>query len=334
MSVKFAINGFGRIGRCAARILCDCEDAELVAINDTATRDLTRYLLQYDTTHGEFKHKVEVINDKFIAINGKKIRVFSTRDPNELEFAADVVLECTGAFLTQDSCEVHIKNGANLVVISAPPKDDTPMFVMGVNDDKFNGQNVISNASCTTNCLAPVAKVLDENFGISKALMSTTHAYTATQKLIDSKTKNIRRSRSAPTNIIPTTTGAAKAIGKILPNLEGKMHGIAIRVPVADVSMIDLTAVLDKNISVDEINSAFLEYSNSKMRGILGIDNDFRVSSDFIGSEFAAVLVADMTQVMGENLVKILAWYDNEWGYSKQLVKLALYAHKRLKNDK
>lgn len=334
MSVKFAINGFGRIGRCVGRILCECENAELVAINDTASRDLTRYLLQYDTIHGEFKHKVEVINDDFIAIDGKKIRVFSTRNPNELEFNADIVFECTGAFLTQESCEIHIKNGANLVVISAPPKDDTPMFVMGVNNEKFAKQKIISNASCTTNCLAPLAKVLDDKFGILKGLMNTTHAYTATQKLLDTKTKNIRRSRSAPANIIPTSTGAAKAISKILPNLEGKMHGIALRVPIADVSLVDLTALLNKNVSVDDINQAFYEYANSTMSGILSIDNDFRVSSDFITSSFSAILVADMTQVVGENLVKILAWYDNEWGYSKRLVELGFYAHERLKNDR
>lgn len=333
MSVKFAINGFGRIGRCAARIVCDTHGAELVAINDTASRDLTRHLLQYDSVHGEFKHKVEIINDDFIAIDGKKIKVFSTRDPNELkfkDFGANVVLECTGAFLTTQSCKPHIDNGADLVVMSAPPKDETPMFVMGVNNEKYSGEKIISNASCTTNCLAPVAKILDDEFGIVKGLMSTTHAYTATQKLLDVKSKDFRRSRAAALNIIPTTTGAAKSISKILPNLENKMHGISLRVPVANVSIIDLTVLLNKNTSADEINSMFKKYMNGSMKGILGVDKDFRVSSDFIGSNFSAIVARDMTQVVSENLVKILAWYDNEWGYSKRLVELGIFAFERL----
>ena len=222
MALKIAINGFGRIGRCTARIALSRDDVELVAINDTAKREITRYLLQYDTIHREFNKKVEVIDDDYIAVDGKKIRVFSTRDPHELKFSdfgAQAVLECTGAFLTQESCEAHIKNGANLVVISAPAKDDTPTFVMGVNEETYAGEKIISNASCTTNCLAPIAKIIDKEFKIIKGLMTTTHAYTSSQSLVDVKTKDFRRSRAAALNIIPTSTGAAKAINLVLPNL-------------------------------------------------------------------------------------------------------------------
>ncbi|NLY04147.1 MAG: type I glyceraldehyde-3-phosphate dehydrogenase [Campylobacter sp.] len=328
MALKVAINGFGRIGRCVARIVLEREDIELVAINDTAKREITRYLLQYDSVHGEFKRKVEVINDEYISVDGRKIRVFSTREPKELGFkdeGAEVVLECTGAFLTKEKCEPYLEGGIKLVVMSAPAKDDTPTFVMGVNHESYKGESIISNASCTTNCLGPVAKVLDDKFGIEKGFMTTAHAYTASQPLLDTKDKDFRRSRAAATNIVPTTTGAAKAIGLVLPNLQGKLHGLSLRVPVPNVSMVDLTALLSKDATVQEINEAFKEYA-LKNHEILLVDEDCRVSSDFISSPYSSVLASDMTSVVDGNLVKVLAWYDNEWGYSQRLVDLALYA--------
>ena len=335
MAVKIAINGFGRIGRCAARIILERnfagEDVELVAFNDTATRDMTRYLLKYDSVHGEFKHDVRIIDDGHIEVDGKKIRVFSTRDLNELNYAdygVDVVLECTGKFLTTEKCEPYLARGVKKVVMSAPAKDDTPTFVIGVNDDKYAGEAIISNASCTTNGLAPVAKVLDEKFGIQKALMTTIHAYTHGQSLVDVKAKDFRRSRAAALNIAPTTTGAAKAIAKVLPQLNGKMHGQAVRVPVANVSMVDLTAILGKSASAEDINAAFREAADGSMKGILLVDDDSRVSSDFCTSSYSSIVASDTTQVICGDMVKIFAWYDNEWGYSHRLIDLALRAVK------
>ena len=329
--IKVAINGFGRIGRCAARIILDRDDVELVAINDTAKRDMTRYLLKYDSVHGEFKKDVKVINDDYIEVEGKKIRVFSTRDLNELDYAAygvDVVLECTGKFLTTESCTPYLQKGIKKVVMSAPAKDDTPTFVYGVNDDTYANQAVISNASCTTNCLAPIAKILEEKFGIKKALMTTIHAYTNGQSLVDVKSKDFRRSRAAALNIVPTTTGAAKAIGKVMPSLKGKIHGQSVRVPTPNVSMVDLTAVLNKTVSVDEINEAFREASLGSMKGLVLVDDDERVSSDFCTSPYSSVVAADVTQVICDDMVKVMAWYDNEWGYSCRLVDMAVVAVK------
>lgn len=329
MSVKVAINGFGRIGRCAARIILGRDDVELVAINDTAKRDMTRYLLKYDTVHGEFKQDVNVLNDEFIEVGGKKIRVFSTRDLNELDYAAygaDVALECTGKFLTTEGCQPYLAKGVKKVVMSAPAKDDTPTYVIGVNSDLYKGEAIVSNASCTTNGLAPVAKVLDENFGIVKGLMTTIHAYTHGQSLVDVKAKDFRRSRAAALNIAPTTTGAAKAIAKVLPQLSGKMHGQSVRVPVANVSMVDLTAVLAKKTSVDEVNDAFRAAAKGAMNGILLVDDDARVSSDFCTSSYSSIVASDTTQVICDDMVKIFAWYDNEWGYSERLVDLAVLA--------
>jgi len=331
MALKIAINGFGRIGRCAARIALSRDDVELVAINDTAKREITRYLLQYDTVHREFNKKVELINDDYIAVDGKKIRVFSTRDINELKFAdlgATAVLECTGAFLTTEACQKYLDNGLNLVVLSAPAKDNTPTFVMGVNEKDYKGEKIISNASCTTNGLAPIAKVLDKEFGIVKGLMTTAHAYTATQSLLDTKTKDFRRSRAAALNIVPTTTGAAKAINLVLPNLKGKLHGMALRVPVANVSMVDLNVLLAKKTTAEEINEKFREYANGEMKGILLVDDDRRVSSDFTTCSYSSIVASDLTQVIDGDMTKVMAWYDNEWGYSVRLVDLAVYASK------
>lgn len=333
MSVKIAINGFGRIGRCATRIALSRDDIDIVAINDTApTRDITRYLLQYDTVHREFNKKVEVIDENAISVDGKKIPIYSTRDPKELDFAkygANVVLECTGVFLTKEKCSVYLENGMDLVVMSAPAKDDTATFVMGVNEDKYAGEKIISNASCTTNCLAPIAKVIDDKFGIVKGLMTTAHAYTASQNLLDVKGKDFRKSRAAATNIIPATTGAAKAISLVLPNLKGKMHGLALRVPVPNVSIVDLNVLLSKKTTADEVNAAFEEYANGAMKGILMVDKDERVSSDFTTCPYSSIVAKDLTQVVDGDMLKVMAWYDNEWGYSQRLLDLAVYAYKK-----
>ena len=329
--IKIAINGFGRIGRCAARIALNRDDVELIAINDTAKRDLTRYLLQYDTVHGEFGKKVEVINDDYISVDGKKIKVFSTREPGELKFAeigAEVVLECTGAFLTTEKSQVYINNGIKKVVMSAPAKDDTPTFVMGVNEKTYAGQDIISNASCTTNCLGPVAKILDDELGIEKGLMTTIHAYTHGQSLVDVKGRDFRRSRAAACNIIPTNTGAAKAINLVLPQLKGKMHGQSVRVPVPNVSMVDLNVLTKKETTKDELNEIFRTYQNGAMKSILFVDDDERVSSDFCTNPYSSIVASDLTQVICGNMIKVMSWYDNEWGYSNRLIDLAVYAMK------
>lgn len=329
--IKIAINGFGRIGRCAARIALNRDDVELIAINDTAKRDLTRYLLQYDTVHGEFGKKVEVINDDYISVDGKKIRVFSTREPGELKFAdlgVEVVLECTGAFLTTEKSQVYINNGIKKVIMSAPAKDDTPTFVMGVNEKTYAGQDIISNASCTTNCLGPVAKILDDELGIEKGLMTTIHAYTHGQSLVDVKGRDFRRSRAAACNIIPTSTGAAKAINLVLPQLKGKMHGQSVRVPVPNVSMVDLNVLTKKETTKDELNEIFRTYQNGAMKGILFVDDDERVSSDFCTNPYSSIVASDLTQVICGNMIKVMSWYDNEWGYSNRLIDLAVYAMK------
>ncbi|MBE2984438.1 type I glyceraldehyde-3-phosphate dehydrogenase [Campylobacter sp. RM9344] len=332
MSVKIAINGFGRIGRCAARIILERDDCELVAINDTAKREMTRYLLKFDTVHGEFKHDVKVVSDDCIEVDGKKIKVYSTRDANELDFAgcgADVVLECTGANLTSEKCEPFIKNGIKKVVMSAPAKDDTPTYVIGVNTDDYKNEAIISNASCTTNCLAPVVKILDSAFGIQKGLMTTIHAYTHGQSILDVKGKDFRRSRAAAANMIPTTTGAAKAIGKVMPHLLGKMHGQSIRVPMPNVSLVDLTVVLGKQTTVEEVNEAFKKASLNEFKNLIKIDDEYRVSSDFMSDPASSIFVPDTTQVICGDMVKVLAWYDNEWGYSARLVDMGVFVGKR-----
>ncbi|BCX79698.1 type I glyceraldehyde-3-phosphate dehydrogenase [Campylobacter sp. 19-13652] len=327
MAVKMAINGFGRIGRCVARIILERDDVELVAINDTATRDLTRYLLKYDSVHGEFKHSVNVINDDYIEVDGKKIRVFSTREADELgfsDFGAQVVLECTGAHLSSEKCEKFINRGVGKVIMSAPAKDDTPTYVYGVNSDSYAGEAIISNASCTTNCLAPVAKVLDDKFGIDRGLMTTIHSYTHGQSIVDAKcAKDVRRGRAGAANMGPTSTGAAKAIGLVMPHLKGRLNGISVRVPTVNVSMIDLTAVLKRSVSAEELNEAFKEAERGYMAGVLAVDSDKRVSSDFNGSGYSSIVIEDMTRVVADDTVKVLAWYDNEWGYSQRLVDMA-----------
>jgi len=327
MAIKVAINGLGRIGRCVAKIISQRDDLELVAINDTATNKMLEYNLKYDSVHGVFEDvKVE---DGYLYIKNEKAKIFSTRDLKEIDFAscgAQIVLECTGAFLTQEKVQPFLDNGIDKVIFSAPAKDDTATFVMGVNHDSYKGQKVISNASCTTNGLAPVVKVLDDSFGIINGLMTTIHSYTSSQPILDAKhKKDPRKGRSGAINLVPTTTGAAKAIGKVLPHLNGKLNGQAIRVPTPNVSMVDLTANLSTRVSVDDINDAFKAAANGYMKGIIGVDEIYRVSSDFNGCSISSIVPLDTTQVIDETLVKVLAWYDNEWGYSERLVDLAIW---------
>ncbi|MBA3026941.1 MAG: type I glyceraldehyde-3-phosphate dehydrogenase [Sulfurimonas sp.] len=333
MALKIAINGFGRIGRCVARIAAKRDDVELVAINDMASMDMMMYLLKNDSVHGTFKSEVIQLDEHNISIDGQKIRVFSDRDPKNLKFAdfgADMVLECTGVFLTQESAQIHIDNGVEKVLFSAPAKDKlTPTFVLGVNEEKYDGQKIVSNASCTTNCLGPVARVLDDAFGIEKGLMTTIHSYTNDQNILDVKhSSDKRRARAGAINMIPTTTGAAKAISLVMPQLEGKLHGQSIRVPTPDVSMVDLNVVVSKKTTKEEVTAVFNEVANNRLKGLLLMDKDMRVSQDFVGSEYSAIVAEDLTQVIGGDMVKIMAWYDNEWGYSMRLIDMAIHISK------
>ncbi len=333
MALKVAITGFGRIGRCVARILDKRDDIDLVVVNDTADREMTKYLLKYDSVHGEFDGDVEILEDDYMQIGRSKVKFLSSRDPKELDFAkygAEVLLECTGAFYTQEKSKPYIDNGIKKVIFSAPAKDkETPTFVMGVNEDKYNGEKIISNASCTTNALGPVTKVLDDAFGIEKGLITTCHSYTNDQNILDVKhKKDPRRARAAAVNMIPTTTGAARAIGLVMPHLQGKLNGQAIRVPTPDVSIIDLNVIVKKSVTKEEVNRAFDEAAKGAMSKYIMVDYDKRVSSDFIGCEISAIVAADLTQVIGDNMVKVMAWYDNEWGYSCRLIDMATHISK------
>ncbi len=333
MALKIAINGFGRIGRCVARIAATRDDVEIVAINDMASMDMMLYLLKNDSVHGTFKSEVIQIDDEYITIDGHRIRVFSDRDPKNLKFAdcgADMVLECTGVFLTQESAQVHIDNGVEKVLFSAPSKDtETDTFVMGVNHELYAGQKIVSNASCTTNCLGPVAKVLDDAFGIEKGLMTTIHSYTNDQNILDVKhSKDKRRARAGAINMIPTTTGAAKAISLVMPQLKGRLHGQSVRVPTPDVSMVDLNVVVKCQTTREEVTKVFNEAAEGTLKGLLLMDKDMRVSQDFVGCEYSSIVAEDLTQVIGGDMVKIMAWYDNEWGYSMRLVDMALHISK------
>ena len=331
--MKIAINGFGRIGRMVTRLLVACSDLELVAINDLASIEMACYLLKYDSVHGGFEGECEVVDENTLLIDGRDVAYSREPDSKKLDFSAygaDVVLECTGLFLTTREVEHHIQKGVGHVIISAVAKDATPTYVLGVNANEYSGERIISNGSCTTNCLAPIAKILDEKFGIEKGLMTTVHSYTNGQNLLDVKhPSDMRRSRAAAQNIIPTTTHAAQGIYKVLPTLRGKLHGQSVRVPVADVSMMDLTLVLGKNSDVQSINNLFDKASRNEFNGIIAVDYDKRVSSDFLGSAFSSIVAADLTQVIGDNLVKIMAWYDNECGYSNRLIEMARYITKR-----
>ena len=325
MTIRIGINGFGRIGRLAFRRAMTLADVEIVGINDLIEVDYLAYMLRYDSTHGRFQGEVAVENGQLV-VNGQVIRISAERDPNNLkwgEVGADYVLESTGFFLTDDSARAHINAGAKRVVMSAPSKDATPMFVMGVNHSSYAGQDVVSNASCTTNCLAPVAKVLHDNFGIVNGLMTTVHATTATQKTVDGPSvKDWRGGRGAAQNIIPSSTGAAKAVGRVIPELNGKLTGMAFRVPTPDVSVVDLTVNLAKPASYDQIKAAMKAASEGPMAGILAYTEDEVVSTDFLGESCTSVFDAGAGIALTDTFVKVVAWYDNEWGYGCKCLDL------------
>jgi glyceraldehyde 3-phosphate dehydrogenase len=324
--MKIGINGFGRIGRLAFRAAIERPDIEVVGINDLVEPDYMAYMLKYDSTHGQFKGTIAVEGGHLV-VNGKTIRVTAEKDPANLkwnEVGAEVVIESTGLFLTQETAQKHIDAGAKKVVMSAPAKDDTPTFVMGVNHKELKAsQTIVSNASCTTNCLAPIAKVLNDKFGIESGLMSTIHAVTATQKTVDGPShKDWRGGRGAYQNIIPSSTGAAKAVGLVLPVLKGKLTGMSFRVPVADVSVVDLTVQLKTPASYEAIKAAMKEASEGEMKGILGYTEDEVVSEDFKGDARTSIFDAKAGIALSDTFVKVVSWYDNEWGYSNKLVDL------------
>jgi len=333
MAVKIGINGFGRIGRLVFRAAINNPEVEVRGINDPFIDvDYMKYMLRYDTVHGKFEGDIAVEDGKLV-VNGKKISVYASMNPDEIpwsECGAEYIVESTGVFLTTEKASAHFKGGAKKVVISAPAKDNTPMFVMGVNNDKYTkDMKVVSNASCTTNCLAPLAKVIHENFGIVEGLMTTVHSITATQKTVDGPSKkDWRGGRAAAHNIIPSSTGAAKAVGKVIPELNGKLTGMSFRVPTPDVSVVDLTCRLEKAATYDEIKAAVKRASENELKGILGYTEDDVVSSDFIHDPHTSIFDAKAGISLNDHFVKLVSWYDNEWGYSNKVVDLIMHMAK------
>ena len=326
MTIRVGINGFGRIGRMVFRAAQDFDDIEVVGINDLLDPDYLAYMLKHDSVHGRFKGDIAVDGNTLV-VNGKAIRLTAERDPSQLkwnEIEADIVIESTGLFLTKETAQKHIDAGAKKVIMSAPSKDDTPMFVYGVNDDRYAGEAIISNASCTTNCLAPIAKVIHDNFGLKRGLMTTVHAATATQKTVDGPSmKDWRGGRGILENIIPSSTGAAKAVGVVLPELNGKLTGMSFRVPTSDVSVVDLTVELDKEASYDDICTAMKQASEGSMKGVLAYTEDKVVSTDFRGEACTSTFDAEAGIAMDSTFVKLVSWYDNEWGYSCKVIEMA-----------
>lgn len=327
MTIKIGINGFGRIGRMVFRAAVqNFSDIEVVGINDLLEPEYLAYMLQFDSVHGRFKGEIAVEGNNLI-VNGKKIRLTAVKDPAELkwdEVGADIVIESTGLFLTKETAQKHITAGAKKVIMSAPSKDDTPMFVFGVNDSKYAGETIISNASCTTNCLAPVAKILNDNWGIKRGLMTTVHAATATQKTVDSPSnKDWRGGRGILENIIPSSTGAAKAVGVVIPELNKKLTGMSFRVPTSDVSVVDLTVELNKEASYADICAAMKAASVGAMKGVLGYTEAKVVSTDFRGESCTSVFDAEAGMALDSTFVKVVSWYDNEWGYSSKCLEMA-----------
>ena len=326
--IKLGINGFGRIGRMVFRAAVEnfSDDIQVVGINDLLDADYLAYMLKYDSVHGEFKHDIKV-EDNFLIVDGNKIQVFAEKDPSQITWGAlnvDVVVESTGFFLTEELASAHIKAGAKKVIMSAPSKDATPMFVYGVNDKTYAGQTIISNASCTTNCLAPISKVLNDKFGIVRGLMTTVHAATATQKTVDGPSKkDWRGGRGILENIIPSSTGAAKAVGKVLPQLNGKLTGMSLRVPTSDVSFVDLTVELKKECTYEEICAAMKEASEGELKGVLGYTNEAVVSTDFRNDSHTSIFDEKAGIQLDGTFVKVCAWYDNEWGYSNKVLEMA-----------
>jgi glyceraldehyde 3-phosphate dehydrogenase len=326
--LKIAINGFGRIGRSVARVIAKRDDVELVAINDIADIEMIEYLAKYDSVHGIFDDEIK-FEEGVLKMGKMYAKVLSHRDPVNINFAqygAEIVLECTGEFLTANDTQVHLDNGIKKVIFSAPAKDDTPTYVLGVNADEYKGESIISNASCTTNCLGPIAKIIDEAFGIEKGLMTTIHSYTNDQSILDFKHSNDkRRARAAAENIIPTTTGAAKAMKLIMPHLEGKLHGQSVRVPTPNVSMVDFNVLLKEETTAEAVNALFKEHAGNNLKGILAVDEEMKVSRDIQGNSNSSIVALDLTQVVDHNMLKIMSWYDNEWGYANRLIDMAVF---------
>lgn len=329
--IKVGINGFGRIGRLVFRAAMENENIEVVAINDLLPPDYMAYMLKYDSVHGKFKGTIEVEENRII-VNGKPIRVTSEREPANLkwdEVGTEYVVESTGLFLTTEKAQAHIQAGAKRVLMSAPSKDDTPMFVMGVNHRDYKGEPIFSNASCTTNCLAPLVKVIHENFGLIEGLMTTVHAVTATQKTVDGPSlKDWRGGRSSLNNIIPSSTGAARAVTKVIPELKGRLTGMSFRIPTVNVSVVDLTCRIEKAASYDEIKAKIKEASLNELKGILDYTEDSVVSSDFIGDSHTSIFDAKAGIMLNEHFVKLVSWYDNEWGYSCKIVDMIEHTSK------
>jgi glyceraldehyde 3-phosphate dehydrogenase len=342
MAIKTAINGFGRIGRATFRRIIDSHsDLEVAAINDLTDSKTLAHLLRYDSVYGVCKKTIKATDDELFVdgtSRGEKIKVFAETDPSKLPWKKlniDIVLECTGAFRNYEKAKNHLTAGAKKVVISAPSKDPEkiPSYILGVNEEKFDSKKdrIMDMGSCTTNCLAPVAKVLNDNFKIIKGIMTTIHSYTNDQRILDLPHKDLRRARAAALNIIPTSTGAAKALGRVLPELKGKLDGIAVRVPIPTVSLVDLVCQIEKNTTAEEVNFILKKASqNVKLKGILGVEDAPLVSSDYIGNCYSAIVDAENTKVLDDNLVKILAWYDNEWAYSCRLAEFAEFVGKKI----
>ncbi|GAK05595.1 NAD-dependent glyceraldehyde-3-phosphate dehydrogenase [Geomicrobium sp. JCM 19037] len=332
MTTKIGINGFGRIGRLVFRASLNNPDVEVVAVNDLTDADMLRHLLKYDTVHGTFASEVEVDGDSLV-VGGKSIAISSEKDPAQIgwdKYGVDVVVESTGRFTSKEDANKHIEGGAKRVVISAPGKDVDATFVLGVNHETYNPEEhyVVSNASCTTNCLAPLAKALHDKFGIRRGIMNTVHSYTNDQQILDLPHKDYRRARAAAENIIPTSTGAAKAVALVLPELEGKLNGAAMRVPTPNVSLVDLVAELNEDVTEEQVNAALKELSEGELKGILGYSEEELVSSDYNGSTLSSTVDAQSTMVMEGNMVKVISWYDNEYGYSNRVIDLVAHMAK------
>ncbi|GAW93190.1 ArsJ-associated glyceraldehyde-3-phosphate dehydrogenase [Calderihabitans maritimus] len=329
MAVKVGINGFGRIGRMVFRAALNNPDVEVVAVNDLTDAETNAYLLKYDSVHGMLNAQVEAKDDQII-VNGQPVKVLSERDPKQLpwgELGVDIVVESTGLFRSKEQASAHLEGGSKKVIITAPAKNEDITIVLGVNEDKYDPANhhVISNASCTTNCLAPLVKVLHNNFGVKRGLMTTVHSYTNDQRILDQAHKDLRRARAAGESIIPTTTGAAKAVALVLPELKGKLNGFAMRVPTPNVSVVDLVAELEREVTVEEVNSALKAAAEGELKGIMAYTEEPLVSRDFNGNPHSSIVDALSTMVMEGTMVKAVAWYDNEWGYSNRVVELAAY---------
>lgn len=333
MTAKIAINGFGRIGRLCVRAALQHDDVEIVAINSTSNPEGTAHLFQYDSTHGTYRGDVSYTEDSLV-VDGKKIRLLSDRDPKNLpwgELGVDIVIDSTGKFKTKEDCQVHLDNGAKKVIITAPGKNVDATIVLGVNEEVYTPDcQVISNASCTTNCLAPVVKVINDNYTIKHGSMTTVHSFTNDQKNLDNRHKDYRRARGCTQSIIPTTTGAAKSVGEVIPSMKGKMNGLALRVPTPNVSLVDVVFELEETVTVEEINALLKKASENEMKGILGYSDKPLVSIDYNGDSRSSIVDGLSTMVMGDTMLKIMAWYDNEWGYSCRVVDLAAYVGKNM----